>query len=215
MLWVTDRRNEALAAFRRAVEVQPNFTLGWLDLGNVHEELKEQAKADECFRRALDCRTTRATELTTLARFCRGRGWNAAALTNYEKAVEVNPADAALHIEAGEMLFSFRRFAEAGSQFAEAIRLSPDSPRAHHLYGSMLGQQGDAAGAEREFREALRLAPDLLEVRLNLGIALMSQGRSGEALKFFDEVLEKNPTNQLALKYSEALRTASPSPTRP
>ena len=88
--------------------------------------------------------------------------------------------------------------------------MSPDSPRAHQLYGSVLGQLGDPAGAEKEFRETLRLAPDLLEARLNLGIALMSQRRSAEALECLDEVLQRSPTNELALKYSRTLRTATP-----
>ncbi len=210
MLWVSDRRKEALAAFGRAVEVQPNFALGWLNLGQIHEELKAQPKADECFQQALNCRTTRATDLTALARFCRSRGWSAAALTNYDKAIAVNPADASLRIEAGETLVGLERYAEATAYFAEAIRVSPDSSRAHHLYGSMLGQQGDPIGAEKEFRETLRLAPELLEARLNLGIALMSQGRAAEALEYLEEVLQRNPTNQLALKYSRALRAAAP-----
>jgi tetratricopeptide (TPR) repeat protein len=210
LLWVSGHREEALAIFRRAVEVQPNFALGWLGLGQIYEELKDQQKADECFRRALNCRTTRATDLTALARFCRSRGWMDAAVTNYDKAIEVDPADAGLRIEAGEMLIGLGRSAEAARHFAQAIRVSPEFPAAHLLYGSMLGQQGDAVGAEREFRETLQLSPELLEARLNLGIALMSQGRSNEALECLDEVLQRSPTNELALKYSRALRAAAP-----
>jgi tetratricopeptide (TPR) repeat protein len=212
ILWLSSRPDKALAMFHRAVKLQPNFALGWLDIGHVHEERKEFAKADECFRRALACRTTRSTDLATLARFCRSRGWADAALTNYQNAITANPADVAIRIELGETLMTLKRYPEATACFAEAIKVSPDSFRAHHLYGSLLGQQGDALAAETEFRETLRLSPDFLEARLNLAIALMSQGRSTEALNYFREVLARNPTNELALRYARTLTAPSIAP---
>ena len=213
-LWLLGRRDEAISSYRRTVRMQPSFAIGWLSLGQVLEETERKAEAEECFRKALACRTSRAIDLITLARFCRSRGWQAAAVTNYDEAINVNPGDAKLRIEAGENLLTLRRYADAARHFAEAIRLTPDSARAHQLYGSVLGQQGMAAEAEQQFREALRLAPDLLEARLNLGISLMTQGSSVEALSCLEDVLQRSPTNELALKYVRALRTNPASESR-
>lgn len=209
-LWLLGRRDEAISNYRRAVKTQPNFAIGWISLGQVLEETQRKAEAEECFQKALACRTSRATDLVTLARFCRSRGWPAAAVTNYDGAINVDPGDAKLRIEAGEYLLTLRRYADAARHFVESIRLSPDSARAHQLYGSALGQQGMAVEAEQQFRETLRLAPNHLEARLNLGIALMSQGHSTEALACLEDVLQRSPTNELALRYVQTLRARNP-----
>jgi len=208
-LWMTGQTAEAKGVFRRAVKVQPNFAIAWLDLGSLLAEGGSKVEAESCFRKAFSCRTTRATDLLSLARFSRSRGWREATLTNYAAAIDANPGDARLQLEAGECLLGLQLYPAAADRLAEAVRLTPDSAKAHQLYGSALGQEGKAEEAEREFRETLRLAPNLLEARLNLGIAVMSQGRSSEALALFDEVLQVSPTNGLAIKYAQALRTGA------
>jgi tetratricopeptide (TPR) repeat protein len=78
-----------------------------------------------------------------------------------------------------------------------------------------LGKLEKPDDAEREFREAARLMPDLAEARLNLGIALYRQEKLTEAFREFEQVLQRNPTNALALKYLQALRDrTSPTPAR-
>ena len=205
-LWLTGRKEEAIARYRRAVKLQPNFAIGWLSLGAVLEETGHHAEAEECYEKAVACQSSRVTDLVALARFCRGRQRLDAAATNYVNATKLNPEDPTLHVEAGEFFLAAGRLEEAGDQFAEALRLTPDSARVHQLYGAVLGQAGMSLEAEQQFREALKLDPEFLEARLNLGIALMTQSKSEEALSCFEAVLARNPTNQLALKYIQAVR---------
>jgi tetratricopeptide (TPR) repeat protein len=211
-LWLIGRKEEAIAKYRRAVKLQPNFAIGWLSLGGVLEETGRKSEAEDCFQKAVACRPSRVTDLVALARFCRGRQWSDAAATNYARAAKLNPEDPALHVEAGEFFLAGGRLEEAANQFAEALRLTPNSARVHQLYGAVLGQAGMAVEAEQEFREALKLEPEFLEAQLNLGIAQMSQGKTTEALSNLEAVLEKSPTNQLALKYVAKLRATAPSP---
>lgn len=211
-LWLTGRKEEAIAKYRRAVKLQPNFAIGWLSLGGVLEETGRKSEAEDCFQKAVACQPSRVTDLVALARFCRGRQWPDGAATNYANAVKLNPEDSALHVEAGECFLAGGRLEEAANQFAEALRLTPNSARVHQLYGAVLGQAGMAVEAEQQFGEALKLEPEFLEARLNLGIAQMSQGKTAEALSNLEAVLEKSPTNQLALKYVAKLRATTPSP---
>jgi tetratricopeptide (TPR) repeat protein len=210
-LWLMGRKEEAIAKYRRAVKLQPNFAIGWLGLGTVLEETGRNAEAEDCFQKAVACQPSRTTDLVALARFCRSRQRSDAAATNYDKATKLNPEDSALHVEAGEFFLAGGRLTEAGDQFAEALRLTPNSARAHQLYGAVFGQAGMPVEAEQQFREALKVDPEYLEARLNLGIAQMSQGKTAEALSNLEAVLEKNPTNQLALKYIAKLRANAPS----
>lgn len=205
-LWLSGQKEEAIAKYRRAVKLQPNFAIGWLSLGAVLEETGRSSEAEGCYEKAVACQSSRVTDLVALARFCRARQRPDAAARNYDKATKLSPEDSALHIEAGEFFLAGGHLSEAGDQFAEALRLTPNSARVHQLYGAVLGQAGMSVEAEQQFREALKLDPGYLEAQLNLGIALMTQGKTAEALSNLEAVVEKSPTNQLALKYIQRAR---------
>ncbi|SPE53211.1 conserved hypothetical protein [Verrucomicrobia bacterium] len=200
------RRQEAIRQYRSALALKPNFGPVWLDLGQALETEGRAAEAQDCFQKALANPLPRAAELSTLARFCQGRGWLEAAATNYAAAVELSPGDAQLNLETGLNLAALGRHPEAAARYAEAVRLAPDSGLARFRYGLELGRQGKSVVAEEQFREAVRLLPDLLEARLNLGRALMNEGRNDEALEQFQEVLRLSPTNELAARAAQALR---------
>jgi tetratricopeptide (TPR) repeat protein len=209
------RPDEAIREFKRALAIKPRFGLAWLGLGQVYEETGRQSDANECYRLALVNRIHRAEELTTLARFCQSRGWLDAAVTNYTEAVALSPSDAGLRLETGQALAALGRHADAAQQFAQAIQLAPDQGQAHFLRGLELGRLARPAEAEQEFAAATRLMPDVVEARLNLGIALYHQNKFDEALAEFEAVLQRSPTNALALKYVHDLRAkSSPTPVK-
>ena len=202
-----DRRDEAEQEYRQALKLKPRFGMAWLGLGQVLQSKGETNEAETCYLRALTNRIHRAGELTTLARFCQGRGWHEAAATNFLDAIKLNPLDPMLRLEAGQSLAASGHHPQALAEFADAVRLAPDLAQARFLHGLELGRQGNPATAAEEFRAAVKLMPELLEARLNLGIALVSLGQRDEALVQFDEVLRRNPTNALALRYTQTLRS--------
>src|SRR6185503_9383419 len=168
------RRDLAMEEFHRAIEMKPRFGPAWLGLGLLLEEAGRKPEAEEHFRKALTHRVYRAADLTTLARFCHGRGWFSEALTNYLDAIKLNPIDAQLHVGAGQCLSALGRHTEVRRHYAEAVRLAPGSAETCYLFGVEYGRLGMAGEAAEQFREAVRLAPGLLEARLNLGVALMN-----------------------------------------
>jgi Tfp pilus assembly protein PilF len=46
------RFKEAEAAYRRALELKPNFADGWNNLGTVLRDLKRPQEAEQAFRKA-------------------------------------------------------------------------------------------------------------------------------------------------------------------
>jgi tetratricopeptide (TPR) repeat protein len=200
------RRDEAIREYRRALAIKPRFGLAWLGLGQVLEEMGRKAEAEDCYRKALANRIHRAPELTTLARFCESRGWFEAAATNFDDAIKLSPSDAMLYVEAGRNFAALGRHAEAEQHYAEAVKLSPNLMQVHFLYGLELGREGKPSDAAEQFSEAVRIMPDLVEARLNLGMALVNEGNYSSALAQFEGVLQRNPTNAMALRYTQALR---------
>lgn len=200
------RREEAIGEYHRALAIKSRFGPAWLGLGQVLEETGRKSEAEDCYHKALVNRLYRAPDLVTLARFCQSRGWREAATTNYNDAIKLDPSDARLFFEAGQNCAALGRHTEAAQCYASAVQLSRDWPEAHFLYGLELGHAGESAGASDQFRETVRLKPDLLEARLNLGIALANQKHYAESLAEFVQVIQRSPTNGLALKYAQALR---------
>jgi len=209
------RRDLAMEEFHRAIEMKPRFGPAWLGLGLLLEEAGRKPEAEEHFRKALTHRVYRAADLTTLARFCHGRGWFSEALTNYLDAIKLNPIDAQLHVGAGQCLSALGRHTEVRRHYAEAVRLAPGSAETCYLFGVEYGRLGMAGEAAEQFREAVRLAPGLLEARLNLGVALMNLNQDAPALEQFEEVLRRNPTNAVALKHVQTLRNKAGSARTP
>jgi len=204
------RKDEAIREFKRALAIKPRFGLAWLGLGQIYEETGQTNEAAACYQKALANPIHRASELTTLARFCRSRKWLEAAGTNYLEAIQLSPSDANLRVEAGQTLAELGRHAEAEQCFAEACRLSPGWGEAHFLCGVELGRLGKPGDAEREFREAMTLLPGLLEARLNLGIALYQQQKFEAAMEVFQQTLQRDPANATALKYQGLIRNRLP-----
>lgn len=201
------RQDEAMKEYRRAVAIKPRFGSAWLGLGQILEATGKKNEAAGCFQKALANPVQYAPELVMLARFCRNRSWLAEAATNYADALKLTPADATLHFELGQDLEALGRKSEAAEHYADAVRLDPEKGEARFLLGLMLGQQGKPAAAEEQFREAARLLPNLLETRINLGIALFQLGRREEARAQFDLVLQRSPTNAVALRYRQILES--------
>ncbi len=136
------QKDEAIREFRRVLAIKPRFGLAWLGLGQVYEESGQGAEATACYEKALANPIHRAEELTTLARFCQSRKWFEAATTNYTQAIELNPFDAGLRLETGQLLASMNRHAEAALRFSEASQLAPAQGQAFFLCGVEYGRLG-------------------------------------------------------------------------
>jgi tetratricopeptide (TPR) repeat protein len=202
----------AVREYRRALKIKPRFGPAWLGLGQALESIGRKDEALTCFQKALANRVHRASDLSTLARFCLTRGWYEAAATNYSDAIKLAPFDATLNYEAGQSYGMLGRHSEAAQCYAKAAALAPGWAQAQFQCGVQLGQSGRPEEASQRFKAAIELMPELLEARLNLGIALTNQKKYREALDEFQEVLRRSPTNAVAAKYVKSLRQAAPPP---
>ena len=199
------QREEAVSEFRRVLDMKPQLGLVWLHQGQLLEQMGRKTEAETCFEKAKANPGQNPDALAELAGFFQQRGAFDSAAELYVKAIAFDPANAKLHVGAGQNFSALKRLTEAAHHSAEAIRFSPEFAEAHLLHGTILGRQGNLAGATEQFREAVRLKPGLLDARVNLGIALAGQNPA-EALAQFEEVLKQSPTNVAALKYSQQLR---------
>ena len=159
MLELQGQWAEAEPNLRRAVQLRPMLTEGWVGLGHV---LASQDKYDEaltCYATAHLQRPSDAQIIFHSGKVLANLNRHAEAIGKYREAIRLNPTDWEPHFELGGELDAAGQLDAAGSEFGKAARLNPGNVRAHFNYGVVFAKQNRLDEAQREFEEAIRLEP--------------------------------------------------------
>ena len=103
------------------------------------------------------------------------------------------------HLNAGKVLFSAGRFAEALVSFEAATALAPDDPDAWCSRAGALRELGRLEDSLEAAQRALALRPDFAEAAINLGNALLKLDRMEEALAAYRQAGAARPNYAAAL----------------
>ena len=202
--------SEAEAAFRRAIEINPRQGLIYLDLARLQELAGQTAAADESIRLALTNRVLTVDFLSRLGGACMDRKWFAEALSSLEMALELDPAGAALRIQAGRCAAELGETERARQYYLQAVELAPDRGEGHFMLGLSYGLAGDTEGAVRHFEEAVRLMPDVAAAHINLARARTQAGQLEAARQSLQDALRIQPNHPEALRQMTELERILP-----
>jgi tetratricopeptide (TPR) repeat protein len=126
------------------------------------------------------------------------RGLWAQALASLRRALELDPNDVQVLVDAANALKALGRAREAAPLYQRALELDPRSSEAHNNLGNAFLELGRAAEAEGCYRRALELEPSGADIRCNLGNVLRIQGRLEEAIASTLHALAANPASSIA-----------------
>ena len=115
------------------------------------------------------------------------------AISNYDKAISVDPSYYKAWYVRGRMLFNLKRFSEAVVSFDNAVSVKPDLSGAWFQRGKAFVELHRYDEAIRSYKQALLFEPDLPEVWLCLGLALTVHYKYRDALKSYDQALTIRP----------------------
>jgi tetratricopeptide (TPR) repeat protein len=88
---------------------------------------------------------------------------------------------------------------EAIGTLKQTIALVPDAPRPHTLLAELYWADGILSVAEAYAQKALKLGETALSPRIVLGDIYVRKGQYGKALEQYGKILEREPTNLVAL----------------
>jgi tetratricopeptide (TPR) repeat protein len=108
------------------------------------------------------------------------------------RALNIDPAEASLHVLLGESYYSEGRFPEAEAAFAEALRLDPALGAAHAGKALLELSANHLASARQSFSQAYRLERDPESLWFLARIAFIERDY-GAAAKHLREYLEREP----------------------
>jgi len=115
------------------------------------------------------------------------------AISNYSKALRINPSLASTRNSLAVILAKQGRIDEAISHFSEALRRDPEYAEAYNNLGLAFANQGGTSEAIKHYSAALRINPKYAKAHNNLGVVLADQGRITEAIRHFSDALQIDP----------------------
>ncbi len=152
-------RNEALALFERAIEIDPNYSLAHRELGWLFRRTGEFAEAEYHLRRAIELSTCDGWSYIYLGNLM----WQVGDLENAEesfrRAIEIWPQRGVGYWCLGHFLERLNRLKEAENLYNKAIEVDPADSQANWRLGSYLKNIGDYERAKNYLSTAVELDP--------------------------------------------------------
>ncbi len=140
----------------------------------------DMARAETCFRLALEHAPDFAEAHANLGLLLDRQGAHAAAEACYRRSIDLNPEPLQPHLNLGALMAAQKRFVEAEVAYVQAMARNPESPVVWSNMGVLYACMKREAEAEQAYRTALALDPDYAMARFNLSYVLLRQGRFEE-----------------------------------
>lgn len=144
-----------------------------------------------------DPRHSDALHLLGLAKHQLGHAAEGAELI--ERAIEMNPGDAAYRSNLSSVYKALGRVADAIVTLEAAIEIDPKFLPAHYNVAELYTLQGDLERGEASYRRSVELNPGLPEIWTNLGLCLAKRGALEEAEEALYKALDLMPEYNTAL----------------
>jgi tetratricopeptide (TPR) repeat protein len=110
-----------------------------------------------------------------------------------ERAVQLQPDDAALHSNLGSALARIGHLPQAIEHMRQAVKLQPEHDDTHNNLGSLLALTGAVNDAVAEFERAIELQPNRADAHINLADVLSEKGELGKAIEHYQTARRLQP----------------------
>jgi len=187
---------EALQNIERALGLDPEFSMAWLYLGNIHNHLQNGAARDEAYTKAyqLSAKTTEKERLFISAEYARiiEQDWEKGRQI-LEELVAKYPKEKMFHYELGVALAN-RGMEDEGLHYCqEAVRLDPEYGEAWNQIAYIQMRKKEFDKALLSFEKYAAIYPDDANPIDSMAELFLQMGQLDESLKKYKEVLNINP----------------------
>lgn len=190
------RRNDnarAIAAFRRATEIDPHLTYAHTWLGTALRNDGDLTGAVAEYRKATESSPTSHVAWGSLSATLKMQGDTSAAVAAFRMGTE-RITNISTLMDFGHELRALKDYDGAVNAYQKASLLSPKSAEAHYRRGTvLLNFQHKVVEGVEAYRQAVELDPKSALYRLSLGTALARQGKFDEAIVENRKAIELDP----------------------
>lgn len=154
------QRETAIAAYTKAVELNPENQRAWMNLGVLAKQDGRTAEAEEAYARALELDPGYGYAHFNLAELLSQTARRDEALPHYRAAVAANPKNLDFGIALGNALMQAGELQPAADQYLRVADEAPDFARPRHLRALALAALGRLDDATESIAAARALAPE-------------------------------------------------------
>ena len=177
---------DAIAAFRRIIELRPGFAEAHCDLGNALAESGQIEEAIESFRKAIELKSDFAEAHNMLGMALKAIDRLDEAAVSYRRAIELKPGFIPAYNNLATVCRPLNRLEESIAACRTALEHDPRSAEAYYNLGAALQLEGQKEAACEAYEKAIELGLDLPEAHNAIGGVLRKLGRLPEAIAHFD-----------------------------
>ncbi len=192
-LYELKRYKEAIAAYDKALQIQPEYSVAWNGEGKTLYELKQYKEALDAYDKAIQIQPQYLEAWL-------GRGYVLDELQRYQEAID--SFDQALKLQSndpeawnarGDALVSLQRYQEASESYDKAVHYKPDYYQAWFNRGWALHNLQRDEDAIAAYDQAVQYKPDYERAWYNRGNALSNLQRYQDALESYDKAVQFKP----------------------
>lgn len=181
VLQQSNRLEESLGPFKRAIEIAPDDAEAHFNLGTTFEELVRLNEARSAYEKAIALNNSFAEAHLNLGTTLEALGEISSAEESYKRAIAAKPDCAKALLNLGSLLRGLNRLAEAEESYRWALEVDGSSVDALYNLGNLLRDEGRLSDAEATYKSVLALAPEFSKAHSNLGCVLYLLGQIEEA----------------------------------
>ncbi len=188
----TSKPDEAVAAFRKAEDLQPKEAEPHVAAGRILEQQKHYSEAEEEYKKALALDPA-SDALTGLANAYMQQRSFPEAEEYLRKLVQVHPEQAAAHIQLGRVLAALGKNDAAVAELQSGLKIAPGDISAQRDLAETYVAAGKNADAESEYRSLTAAHPQDAELHRALGQALLHEKKFPQAQQEFLTTVKLKP----------------------
>jgi tetratricopeptide (TPR) repeat protein len=177
------RDSDAVAAFEKALTLNPDLPETQNNLGAVWLRRGDPGRAESAFRAAIRADPSDPNAHANLANLLANAGRFEPAQEHFRIALRFRPGDDVARYNYAAALVRASRLDEAKEQLLMAAASNPQRAEVQVLLGDLRRAEGQTSQALEHYRQALRSQPDFARAHLSAGVALVNSGQTNEGLQ--------------------------------
>jgi superkiller protein 3 len=188
-LYKEKKLDAAIAAYQKAIELDPKFAIAYYGLG---ASLYYQNKLDEAiaaYQKAIALDPKFANAYNGLGNALGDQKKLDEAIAAYQKAIALDPESDVAYSGLGNALSSQGKLEEAIAAYRRSIAIAPDDPTDYNGLGNTLSDQKKLDEAIAAYQKAIALDPKFANAYNGLGNTLSDQKKLDEAIAAYQKAL--------------------------
>jgi tetratricopeptide (TPR) repeat protein len=205
----------AVANFRKATELFPEYGAAHYALGLALRDLGQSGKAQEHLALSQKHKLSRppledpllnaiaelnslGTEILKRGVALESAGRIEESIAEHERALDVAPHLTQAHINLIQLYGRTGQFEKAEKHYRTVVAINPNLADSHYNYGVLLAGQERYVEAAQAFHRSLQINQFSAEAHHNYAAMIEREGRLDEAAEHFRKALENRPGHRLA-----------------